>query len=859
MPTVESITQPSCAVATGSVVLTGLPAGNWIINPGAITGNGTSKTISDLAAGTYNFTVSFEGGCTSAATADVIFTAYPGSPTAPITGVITQPTCEAPTGSVVLSGLPSGNWTINPGAVTGSGTSFTVSGLTTGTHSFSVTNETGCVSPVSANVIINAVAGAPEIPIVGTVTQPSCAVATGSVVLSGLPSGNWTIDPGAVKGTGSSVTLSGLAAGPYNFSVINETGCSSAPSATVVLTAFPGSPEPPTVEVTQPTCALATGSVLLTGLPAGNWTINPGAITGSGISTTISGLAIGSHTFTVTNSTGCISAPSSEILILPYPGAPTAPVIGTIAQPTCADATGSIILTGLPSGNWTVNPGAITGSGANTTIAKLNAGIYNFTVTNETGCISPVSEDAVVVAFPGAPVAPTADAITQPSCATATGSVVLSGLPAGVWAINPGAVPGTGSGTTISGLEAGTYNFTVINDAGCISPATADIIIVAYPGTPAAPVIGTITPPNCLVSTGSVTLDGLPSGDWTINPGAITGSGASTTISGLAVGTYNFTVTSATGCNSSASANAVIDPPSTESAIQSKELSAFNGFNISCTGKSDGYIRLVLSDKAAPYTFSWSGPDSFTSSSQDISGLKAGQYILTIADVNTCTSTETFNLTEPQPLSMTIERSVSTDGKYNINCAGVGTGSATVSAVNNVGSVNYLWSDGFTGNSRTGLLPGMYQLIITDSNNCTADSTVTLTAPDSIKISSDITQPFCPGNSNGAINLTVTGGNPGTDYIYSWSNNSTNKDLLNIPVGLYIVSVADMNGCSARDSIQVDPLNETCLVIPNAFSPNGDLINDVWNIGHIEQYPLAEVKVFNNWGVTVWKSETGYP
>ena len=52
------------------------------------------------------------------------------------------------------------------------------------------------------------------------------------------------------------------------------------------------------------------------------------------------------------------------------------------------------------------------------------------------------------------------------------------------------------------------------------------------------------------------------------------------------------------------------------------------------------------------------------------------------------------------------------------------TGSASVSAVNNVGSVNYLWSDGYTGNNRTNLLPGIYKIIITDSNNCNADSTL---------------------------------------------------------------------------------------------------------------------------------------
>jgi gliding motility-associated-like protein len=208
---------------------------------------------------------------------------------------------------------------------------------------------------------------------------------------------------------------------------------------------------------------------------------------------------------------------------------------------------------------------------------------------------------------------------------------------------------------------------------------------------------------------------------------------------------------------------------------------------------------------------------------------------------------------------MIIDRSTSSDGAYNINCAGANTGFAGVTAINNVGPVNYLWSDGFIGNLRTTIPAGIYKIILTDSNNCNADSTITLTAPDSIKLTFDVTEPFCPKNSDGEVQLTVTGGLPGSDYTYKWSDNSTSQNISNINQGLYIVTVGDMNGCSITDSIQVNSKNATCLIIPNAFSPNGDLINDVWNIGHIEEFPLAEVIIFNNWGVTVWKSEQGYP
>ncbi len=122
-------------------------------------------------------------------------------------GARTQPTCAVPTGSVVLSGLPSsGTWTLtrNPGAVTstGTGTSTTVSNLDPGTYTFTVTDASGCVSLATGNVVINAVpcSSSSTCPS-GARTQPTCAVPTGSVALSGLPSLR-NMDPYKKPGSG---------------------------------------------------------------------------------------------------------------------------------------------------------------------------------------------------------------------------------------------------------------------------------------------------------------------------------------------------------------------------------------------------------------------------------------------------------------------------------------------------------------------------------------------------------------------------------------------------------------------------------------------------------------------------------
>jgi gliding motility-associated-like protein len=173
--------------------------------------------------------------------------------------------------------------------------------------------------------------------------------------------------------------------------------------------------------------------------------------------------------------------------------------------------------------------------------------------------------------------------------------------------------------------------------------------------------------------------------------------------------------------------------------------------------------------------------------------------------------------------------------------------------------VNYFWSDGSVEAQRTKLTAGDYGIIITDINNCHADTVITLTEPDSINISFIVTQPSCSDMPDGEIRLAVTGGVPGAEYSYRWSDNSAGRSLSNVVKGVYKVFVTDLNGCTARDSVIVEPVTEICLDIPNAISPNGDLINDVWNIGRIDLYQKIEIKVFNRWGEVVWRSETGYP
>lgn len=582
-PIIGTITQPNCNTATGSAAINGLPTtGTWILNamPGNITssGTGTSTIFTGLLPGTYSIFVSNQSGCTSTPVEDIVINAFASSPSKPQIGKIIHPTCNTATGSIEITGLPStGTWQIilNPEnrIIQGSGISTTISQLNPGPYKISVSNQEGCNSAI-VEAVINPQPEIPLAPVIKSFQQPTCIKQFGHIILSGLPDKTWELMTSratqGIEGFGQEFTVTSLKEGTYSFRVINSSGCSSSASEEVIIKSPPPIAIAPSIgPLSQPTCSQPKGNIQLLGLPAsGTWTvkINPGekTISGTGINCNVSDLISGTYTFTVTPDNGCVSPESSQATLVAPIDAPEIPEIGAILQPSCFNEKGSVSLNRLPStGQWeiTVNPGNIkvTGTGTETIIPNLSEGTYNFIAKNAVGCISASSNGAFIDGriFSKPPII---EKVIQPTCSLETGSIILKSLPEdGFWSVisSPLRIIKTGTDSTVrfDNVPPGSYTFSVRNNAGCTSDQSLAVVIKTQPKTPSKPIINAIIQPSGFILTGTVVLNGLPqTGNWIVKriPEDIffTGAGATTSIDNIPTGNYTFSVTNDEGCSS---------------------------------------------------------------------------------------------------------------------------------------------------------------------------------------------------------------------------------------------------------------------------------------------------------------------
>ncbi|MCF8312361.1 MAG: hypothetical protein K9J31_13030, partial [Saprospiraceae bacterium] len=577
----------------------------------------------------------------------------------------------------------------------------------------------------------------------------------------------------------------GLSAGIYQATVTYGT-CTVVYNPQIVQ----NQPDAPvlTATPTDPTCALPNGSIDLTvtdGEPPYTIAWSNGATTED-----IANLAPGTYTVTVTGANGCSEVESYTLAdTVPFSlGGTTAPAS------SCTAANGAIDLTPSPAGSYTFS----WSNGAGTEdLTGLTAGGYTVTATDANGCTGSATFTVDDTAEPPS----LATAATATTCGLGSGGVNLTA--------SGGTAPYTynwsnGAGSEdLSGVPAATYTVTVTGANGCTATASATVADNAV----SIAITGTVTPnTTCNGNNGTVNLSVTPTpppvGSFTF----AWGSGAtSEDLFGLAPGSYAVTVSLGT-CTASASFT-VADQPSVPT------LFATTGPDF--CGSGTGSVDLQVSGSAPPYTFAWSN----AATTEDLYGLTAGQYAVTVTGANGCTAA--YGAIVPaEDIPLQVDGATTPNTSCNAPNGSIVT--SMTPALPPAGlAYAYQWATGEQSPGLGGLGAGSYTVTVTLGSTCSATATFTVdSGPQLPALSATATPASC--NGPGSVDLTVTGGSP--PYGYLWNNMATTEDLPSVPPGSYAVTVTGSDGCTATASILV-PNNgtgsDTTAVSATTCDPNG--------------------------------------
>jgi hypothetical protein len=435
-------------------------------------------------------------------------------------------------------------------------------------------------------------------------------------------------------------------------------------------------------------------------------------------------------------------------------------------------------------------------------LSNIGEGTYSVLVTDANGCTASTTAD---VNEPSQ-ITISASTLNPSVCGATDGEIditVTGGTVTGAYSY----LWNTGSTSEdLVGLTGGYYEITVTDDNGCEAVASGPL---EDPGSPTLSInyLNSVLDVNCFGdASGSIELDIILNGgatsatfDWS--------NGASTqNISGLTAGFYSVVVTDDNGCTTGIS-ETVTEPGPVTGTISS--LSA------TCNGDADGELSVSPVGGDGNYTYLWD--DAAASTTQDITGLAAGNYSVIITDGNGCAATVSGTVNEPDAVSGSITAN-------NITCNGDGNGQLNLSPTGGVGSYSFLWNDAFVSTTEdlSGLSAGTYAVIITDGNGCSGTASATIIEPDAISGTITAADANCNGSTDGELALTPAGGVGNYTFIWNDASMSSTQNLT-AGAGAYSVIITDGNGCQGNAA---GTINEPAVLTASATSTDIIMGND---------------------------------
>lgn len=751
-----------CAGSGGSVNLTvnftGL--GPWTFTPAL---NGVPQSPITTSDNPYVFQVTQPGtwtiqsvrtegagNCPGTATGSAVVTEVTLTPSSTTVAAV----CGQNNGSVDLS-VSGGNapytyiWS-------GGETTQDLSNVGPGTYTVTITDNNNCTATHTATVADNPIV----ITLSATTTPNTTCIApfNGNIDLSVSPPGTYTYN---WSNGASTQDLTNQPPGTYQVTVTTGLNCTATGEYTIA-----DQPNIPNITYTtvQTTCDLANGSINVSvsgGTTPYTFTWSNGATTED-----LNNILAGSYQVTVTSPNGCTD---TEDITVTNNNPPITITPTVVANTNCNGVgNGSITISIAPPGTYTYN---WSNGATSQNLSNLLPGTYSLTVTGQGSC-----SQTADITVPDNPLVPTVTfSVVPTTCDLANGSINVT--------VSGGVAPYTynwSNGATsqdLSNILAGSYQLTVTGANGCT--ATADITVSN--NNPPITVTGT-TQPNTTCNgsyNGAITVTIAPPGSYTYS-----WSNGATTLSqtGLAPGTYTITVTGQGSCSQTAEFT-VPENANVPNVVP-------NLVQTTCD-LPNGSISISVSGSVPPYTFNWSNG----ATSQNLTGILAGSYVVTVTGSNGCSTVLPIDLPNFNP-PINIDATVTN----NTTCNGANGGiNITVTPP---GNYTYTWSNGSSSQDLTNIPPGSYSVTVSAGGTCIEVANYTVDDNPNAPILSYSSIDANCGLSNGSINLNVSGGV--LPYTYNWSNGAVTQDLNNIPADIYTVTVTGSNGCSSVEGVVIN-------------------------------------------------------
>jgi PKD repeat protein len=608
----------------------------------------------------------------------------------------------------------------------------------------------------------------------------------------------------------------------YTVTPTSASGCTGTPRD-VVITVNP-EPAAPVITGSDKLCAGQTGIVYMVPLHPGSsylWTvpaavgtkvfdansnaiiINAAAVPGSGAITVIE-----------TNSYGCVS-PAGTLNVEVMAPSPQSDISGDDVVCALETAVYSVPNNAGSVYTWTLPTGAALIGDPSAASVTVTFGTLGGTISvreaNAAGCIT--NHNPLPVTVRPLPTAIISNSGTV--CAEDTHPINISLTGTAPWsviyAINGVSQPAiivAASPYTLNATSAGNYTITGVTDAnGCSNTGIGNATVSFYP-VPTATISGTTSVCAGQSATITISLTGSAPYDLTYTDGT-----TSVTVTDHPVNVYTFSVTPATavtytlvsmednhGCTGTLSGTATIT-------INAQPVLSFAVTDLQCNGDNSGAIDLTVTGSPSN-NFAWLGPDGFTAGTEDISGVKAGLYNVTVTSGDGCVATGQATVYQPTVLTL------SSTGNMVLMCNGDPTGAGSFTAAG--GTAPYTFST-LVNTSGATLTPGAASVTVTnagggtitvqvtDAHLCTAQATIIVTEPPALTLTGTVTNVSCYGGNNGTIITSVTGGT--APYLYAWTASGGGSGITagtpnqaNLTAGTYDLTVTDAHGCTINDS-----------------------------------------------------------